>query len=142
MDKEFIENPVEAYEKLKVENFELKESLKCFQTPEAIKALTFYKTGEFELQEKKCIELEQENAELKAENDRLKLSERDLSRICQGFKKDIETEKSYTLKYYKTLQEIKYLAESKVKPNLVKRMNGTAMYGISKIIELTKAEEE
>lgn len=50
--------------------------------------------------------------ELKAENERLKLSERDLSRICQGFKKDIETEKSYTLKYYKTLQEIKkYIAK-------------------------------
>ena len=50
---------------LEQENFELKESLKCFQTPEAIKALTFYKTGEFEIQEKKCIKLEQENERLK-----------------------------------------------------------------------------
>lgn len=99
-DKEFINNPVAAYEKLmddyaelKAENFELKENLKCFQTPEAIKALTFYKTGEFELQEKKCIELEQENArlknertadlvkqieELKAENEQLKAENEEL----------------------------------------------------------------
>lgn len=49
--------------------------------------------------------------ELEAENERLKLSERDLSRICQGFKKDIETEKSSKLKYYKTLQEIKDIAK-------------------------------
>lgn len=54
---------------LEQENFELKESLKCFQTPESIKALTFYKTGEFELQEKKCIKLEQENERLKEVND-------------------------------------------------------------------------
>lgn len=50
---------------LKAKIFELKECLKCFQTPEAIKALTFYKTGEFDLQEKRCIKLEQENKELK-----------------------------------------------------------------------------
>lgn len=49
---------------------------------------------------------------LKAENEWLKLSERDLSRICQDFKKEIETEKSYVLKYYKTLQEIKDIAEN------------------------------
>lgn len=53
----------------------------------------------------------EELKELKAENERLKLSERDLSKICQGFKKDIETEKSYALKYYKTLQEIKEIAD-------------------------------
>jgi len=61
-----------AWEELKAKNFELKESLKCFQTPEAIKALTFYKTGEFELQEKKCIKLEQENGRLKEEIKRYK----------------------------------------------------------------------
>lgn len=44
--------------------------------------------------------LEQENAELKAENERLKVSEKDLSRICQGFKKQIEEEKSLCKKYY------------------------------------------
>lgn len=61
------------------------------------------------------IYYEEQVKELKAENERLKLSERDLSRICQGFKKDIETEKTYALKYYKTLQEIKAIAEEWMK---------------------------
>lgn len=89
--------------------------------------------------------LEQENAELKArtqilsdeldkyksvvfkqleEIERLKLSERDLSKICQG------------LKYYKTLQEIKKIAEEN---------KATAQYGgiCKSILDLiTKAEEE
>lgn len=88
-----------AWEELKAKNFELKESLKCFQTPEAIKALTFYKTGEFELQEKKCIELEQENARLKEENEKLnKMTGLFSVRLCE--------------KYHKTLQEIKAIAEA------------------------------
>lgn len=52
---------------LKAENFELKESLKCFQTPEVTKALTFYKTGEFDLQEKNCFELQNKIDELETE---------------------------------------------------------------------------
>ena len=52
---------------------------------------------------------------LAEENERLKQSERDLSRICQGLKKDIETEKSYTLKYHTTLQEIKEIAERQMR---------------------------
>ena len=53
--------------------------------------------------------------QLKAENERLKHSEKDLSRICQGFKRDIETEKSSKIKYYQTLQEIKeYLKGHKI----------------------------
>lgn len=55
--------------------------------------------------------LEAKIEELKAENERLKHSEKDLSRICQGFKRDIETEKSSKIKYYKTLQEIKKYCE-------------------------------
>lgn len=62
--------------------------------------------------------------ELKAENERLKISERDLNRICQGLKKYIETEKSYTLKYHKTLQEIKQLkAEIKLLKSTMKQEN-------------------
>lgn len=43
--------------------------------------------------------------------------------------------------YKQALKEIKEIAESKVKPNLVKRMNGTAKYGIDRIIELAEMEE-
>ena len=43
--------------------------------------------------------------------------------------------------YKQALREIKEIAESKVKPNLVKRMNGTAKYGIDRIIELAEVEE-
>ena len=45
-------------------------------------------------------------------------------------------------KQYKTyLKEIKEIAESTVKPNIL-RTDGTAMYGIDKIIKLTEVEDD
>ena len=70
--------------------------------------------------------------QLEKENERLKHSEKDLSRICQGFKRDIETEKSSKIKYYQTLQEIKEIAENwrnndwscfKCRSNMDERLN-------------------
>lgn len=46
------------------------------------------------------------------------------------------------IKLKQTLVEIKEIAESKVKPNLVKRMNGTAKYGIDRIIELAEVKDD
>lgn len=40
------------------------------------------------------------------------------------------------------LAEIKEIAETTVKPNLIKRMNGMAKYGIDKIIELTEVKND
>ena len=94
--------------------------------------------------------------EIEVENERLKRSERDLSKICQGLKKDIEIEKSYTLKYYTTLQEIKAIAEtpkpfidfSETKTAIEVEYDYVAICNelelrLHKVLELiTKAEEE
>lgn len=91
---------------------------------------------------------------LKDENERLKHSEKDLSRICQGFKRDIETEKSSKIKYYKTLQEIKEIAEKLMADNLCNNCDGIGLdancqdtgcpyYQMDKILQkINKAEEE
>lgn len=67
--------------RLQAENYELKESLKVFQSPDIKKVLTLYRTGEIERieqeNEKLKKEFKEEHAELlmsRAENERLKES--------------------------------------------------------------------
>ena len=94
--------------RLEKENFELKESLKCFQTPEAMKALTFYKTGEFKLQEKKCIELEQENERLKEEIKEVKKYQYEQEFLEKEIEEQREKNKRLTCK----ILEVKALNET------------------------------
>lgn len=86
-------------------------------------------------------QLEKENKELKAKNDKLKEENDRLNRnLIEALKHEKEA-LDVSIKYKETLQKIKEIAVSKVKPNLVKRMNGTAKYGIDRIIELSEVEE-
>ena len=115
------DNPNCYYKQLKrleQENFELKESLKCFQKPEVVKVLTDWRTGEldnlkaenetlksqldFEVQKKEVLETE--NEQLKALCDTY--------RTCyQAKHSDI---KGLLFKYKQTLQEIKEIAKDNI----------------------------
>ena len=141
MDKEFIENPVEAYEKLKQECEELKDEIKtngfgCFNI-EMSEQLDQLKAEIKELKRKnarKRTGLKKKQSlisQLKAENDKLKmyitsfdyldaLSNEQVAVLyiacidelaIRGYKAKYKTEASLLTRYHNALTEIKEIAE-------------------------------
>lgn len=116
---------------LQSENFELKESLKCFQKPEVVKVLTDWRTGELD-------NLKAENERLKEENVKLLFGKGTLVEFCNKLTQIIDEKKESENKLLHTLQEIKDIAEE-----YLTDCQGFKCEAMEEIIQkITKAESE
>lgn len=108
-------------EKLKASNRNLKLNLETYNLPEVKKILTFWHTGELDLQEKRLKKQEAEN---------------------KMYKKDLESEVLLKAKYYLTLQEIKEIVSEPCldDENCITCNSNCSNKDILKLIK--KAEEE